>query len=384
MGTRIKTFVATGLPTDGRIYAGDLNLIQDDYADLVNFSQTIDLATLRVGDSSIQLLKYGAAEARVTAALRVDGILRGLGGLFAGTFTTAQRDAIVAGFRSYGLVIFNTDLNEWQINLGSDAVPSWQPIGGLTRGVNSLTTGLDLLLNAILRPAILTTAQRDALVAGRRPEGGFVYNSDTNGLELNIGTDAAPAWQRVGVPPVVTAGAPPSSPLAGDKYIQDTGIDLVELIWNDASGVWESQQIFVMEGAYSNVSAGTNVPIWTGIGGDQSFDLFIPLPFFKAYYDAGLRLQVRGSVRATGGPAHSLGVGVYTFNDGETSVTRIAGQTLINLPGTGAYKIEPNWQVFSSYDAFTDQHAHLLAEYTLASGNTSAIGVSVQARWIRP
>jgi len=104
--------------------------MQDQYADQSNFLQTHDVGTLRVGDSSIQILKYGAAEIRASAALRTDGILRGLGGLAAGAFTTTQRDAIAAGFRPYGLVIHNTTNNRYEWNIGTDASPVWQGIGG--------------------------------------------------------------------------------------------------------------------------------------------------------------------------------------------------------------------------------------------------------------
>lgn len=126
--SRVKTFDATGIAPGGRLYAGDLNSIQDQYADLVNYSQNHGVASLAVGDASIQLLKYGTGEARLTGLLRTDGILRGLGGLFAGQFTTAQRDAIGSGFRPYGLMILNTTENELQWNAGDDAMPEWMSV----------------------------------------------------------------------------------------------------------------------------------------------------------------------------------------------------------------------------------------------------------------
>lgn len=135
--SRVKTFDSTGLATAGRLYAGDLNLIQDQYADLVNYSQTHGVGTLAVGDATIQLLKYGTAEARLTAAFRTDGIMRGLGGFVAGAFTTAQRDAIGAGFRPYGLVILNTQTNRLEYNAGTDGSPNWQPLHSATGLVNA-------------------------------------------------------------------------------------------------------------------------------------------------------------------------------------------------------------------------------------------------------
>lgn len=95
-------------------------------AALADFTQTIDLATLRVGSSDIQLVKFGTAEARITAALRTDGILRGLGGLLAGSFTTSQRNAISSPAK--GLIVFNTDTNRYEVNLGTTGTPNWQPM----------------------------------------------------------------------------------------------------------------------------------------------------------------------------------------------------------------------------------------------------------------
>src|SRR5215211_4214102 len=129
MGTRVKTFDSTGLPTAGKLYAGDLNAIQDDYADLSNASQVLRLGTLEVVNAAIALIKFGTAEARLTAAMRIDGIVRALGGVFAGTFTTTQRDAIAAGSRPFGLVILNTTTNRLEQNMGSDATPVWLPLG---------------------------------------------------------------------------------------------------------------------------------------------------------------------------------------------------------------------------------------------------------------
>ena len=128
MGTRVKNFESTGIAPNGRLYAGDLNAMQDQYADQRNFAQTIDLANLRIGEQSIQLLRYGASEARLSAALRTDGILRPLGGLALAALTTAQRDALTAAQRPYGLFILNTTYNRLEWNSGSSAAPVWTSI----------------------------------------------------------------------------------------------------------------------------------------------------------------------------------------------------------------------------------------------------------------
>lgn len=78
------------------------------------------------------MLRYGSGDARLTGAFRTDGIIRALGGIYLGAFTTTQRDAIPSGSRPYGLAILNTTTNRWELNLGTDAAPIWIGIGAST------------------------------------------------------------------------------------------------------------------------------------------------------------------------------------------------------------------------------------------------------------
>lgn len=131
---RVKDFQATGLAPLGKLYAGDLNAIQDAAAALSDFTQTLSLGTLRVGAADLQLLRYGAgagtvtSEARLSADMRIDGILRPLGGLIPPAFTTTQRDAIPANMAPYGLKILNTTTNREEWNSGTDGARVWRPI----------------------------------------------------------------------------------------------------------------------------------------------------------------------------------------------------------------------------------------------------------------
>lgn len=134
MGTRVKSFQATGLAPDGRLYAGDLNAIQDDYADLSNLLQNVGVGTIQVGETGLQILRFGAGEMRITGSVRTDKIFRPLGGMVAGTYTTAQRNALTTVDRPYGLVILNTDLNLYEWNRGTDVSPNWQPLGHAAPG----------------------------------------------------------------------------------------------------------------------------------------------------------------------------------------------------------------------------------------------------------
>jgi hypothetical protein len=139
---RVKDFESTGIAPLGKLYAGDLNAIQDAAAALHDFAQTIDLAAIHIGQSDLQLFRYGAglgtitSEARLSGSLRIDGIFRPLGGDIPPTFTTSERDAIPAGMAPYGLRILNTTLNRMEWNSGTDVARVWRPLS------SNSTTGL--------------------------------------------------------------------------------------------------------------------------------------------------------------------------------------------------------------------------------------------------
>lgn len=151
--SRFKTFDATGLATAGRIYAGDLNAIQDLYADIYNLTQALGISSVAIGEAGLQLLRYGAGEARLSGHMRVDGILRGLGGLFAGAYTSTARDAIPLGTRPFTLVIFNTTTNQFEYNAGTDVTPNWQPLAP-SLGAGSITA-TQLATNAVTAIKVL-------------------------------------------------------------------------------------------------------------------------------------------------------------------------------------------------------------------------------------
>jgi hypothetical protein len=127
--TRVKTFLATGVAPDGRIYAGDLNAIQDHFADLSNYAQTVGVGSLQIGEAASALTLYATGDVRLTSALRTDGIVRALGGLYIGAFSSAARDAIGVGLAPFGIKIFNTTTNRFEWNSGTDAARVWRPEG---------------------------------------------------------------------------------------------------------------------------------------------------------------------------------------------------------------------------------------------------------------
>lgn len=137
---RSKTFDATGIAPGGRLFAGDLNLIEDLVAALVDYAQNIGVGTIAIGDSSLLISKFGAGEIAISSLVRVSGIFRALSGLIAGTYTTTARNAIPVGSAPYGLLILNSTTNQLEINYGTDGARNWQPVGKTAASINLVDT----------------------------------------------------------------------------------------------------------------------------------------------------------------------------------------------------------------------------------------------------
>jgi hypothetical protein len=135
MGSTIKTFDASGIAPNGKLYSGDLNAIQAAKADSTDFAQTIALGTLQIGDSGISIVKYGTGEARLTSRLRLDGAV------LPGTYTTTQRDAISSPPK--GLILFNSTNNRLEINSGTTGTPVWTPWSPVTRASTPPSSPVD-------------------------------------------------------------------------------------------------------------------------------------------------------------------------------------------------------------------------------------------------
>lgn len=196
---RIFTKNATGVAPDGRWYAGDVNALQDAAAAQTDLTQTIALGTIEIGESGLQIVRYGSLEARLTGALRTDGILRALGGLYAGAFTTTQRDAIASGLAPYGLVITNTTTNRLEWNAGTDAARNWQPVGpsgpwGTADIVNGAIANAKLSANATFLPPGTLAARP----AANTVVAGTLYLA-TDSLALYRSEGAANTWTLVGL-----------------------------------------------------------------------------------------------------------------------------------------------------------------------------------------
>lgn len=256
--SRFKTFDSTGLATAGRLYAGDLNAIQDLYADLFNLAQSAGVSSLAVGEVGLQLLHYGSGEARLSGAMRTDGILRGLGGLFAGAFTTAARNAIASGLRPFTLIIFNTDTNRFEYNAGTDASPNWQPLSP-SLGANSITA-TELADNAVDTAAIQALAVTAAKIANATITDIQVAASNKDGV--------------AGTPSMRSLGTGAQQAAAGnDPRLSDTRVPTdgsVSTAKLQSNAVTDDKMAVKMR-------AGTSVGINTG-GADISVSFATPFP----------------------------------------------------------------------------------------------------------
>lgn len=204
---RIKNFDATGIAPNGYLYSGDLNAIQDAAAAQIDFGQTISTGALAIGESGLQLLHYGSGEARVSGLLRTDGIFRGLGGIYAGAFTTAQRGSIALGSRPYGLVITNSTTNQLEWNSNTDAAPTWYSIAsdgaGYVNTTNGITFGGDTTLHRTAAATVQlgTASQAGTLQIGSTAQPGLLtmYGQTSTGIRLQFfnGTDTQPTFTQL-------------------------------------------------------------------------------------------------------------------------------------------------------------------------------------------
>jgi hypothetical protein len=212
--SRYKTFDSSGIATAGRLYAGDLNAIQDRLADLVNYAQVLGAASVSVGDAGIALVKYGPAEARLTAALRTDGILRALGGLYAGSFATTDRNLISSP--PYGLIILNITTNQYEWNKGTPSAPNWQPIGLASVGTGDISDG-SVTSAKIADGTISTVDIADGAITSAKIADGTIVAGDIQDGTITYAKIAAGAVQKS--PTSGTLAARPSTNLtAGMLY----------------------------------------------------------------------------------------------------------------------------------------------------------------------
>ena len=340
---RIKTYDATGIAPNGRLYAGDLNQLQDVVAALYALTQNLGANSLAVGEAGLVLSRYGAGEGRISGAFRTDGILRGLGGLYAGAFTTAQRNAIGAGLAPYGLIILNTDTNQYEWNSGTDGARAWQSLSGsIAKNVTNVGDGVATTFNIVHN-----MGTRDMLVMVREnaspyrqviPEVRFLdantvqiifdvapiagqytvtllASAVVNNAALHSGTHLPGGSDAINFAAVHNQGTLAARPAAGPTnagllyFATDEGV-----IYRSNGTTWES---------WSGASYGTALPT-TNLYNGRRFTLFGTSPVSGHF---AWELVYRADLDADD---------PWYFYGGSP----LAGTTTITIPRRGDYKVE--------------------------------------------
>lgn len=178
---RVKTFDATGVAPGGRLFAGDLNAIQDAAAGLTDLTQVFKAGEVHIGENGLAFTRVGAGRVNLAGELDIADLLKPSAALVFVNLTTTQRDALASGKAPKGSTIYNTTLNCVQCNIGTDGSRNWINVG--------------------------TPARGSALPGS--PVDGQEYHyivDDTNGIEWHLVYDASQVkWRYVGGPPLRAA-----------------------------------------------------------------------------------------------------------------------------------------------------------------------------------
>lgn len=112
--SRVKTFDSTGVDPGGKIYAGDLNAIQDHYSDMFNLLQSIGVLQVTVGENGLIISRFAAG------VLGVSGTIR----------TTAKVNA-VTGFQVNGADLASTHLADSSTLARTSQLAGVMPTGAI-------------------------------------------------------------------------------------------------------------------------------------------------------------------------------------------------------------------------------------------------------------
>lgn len=249
----------------------------------------------------------------MTGAFRTDGLLRGLGGIIAGAFTTTARNAIATGvgLAPYGTQILNTTTNQYEWNKGDDTTRNWQAFG------SSITSGVDVLAN---RPSAASVAAGSTYFA-------------TDQVVQYVSTGAT--WIRTSAPAGATVGwyavaAVPAGWVAydGGNLSASTGIyaDLYAHLGNTVVTPDTKGRMTVGQGSHADVAT---------IGANDGLAVGTRTPKHNSTHGVTVTgAPALGSLAVSGAPTlGTLAVATVGFNDnGPGDVGATGGHT--QGPGT--------------------------------------------------
>lgn len=278
---RVKTFDSTGIATGGRLYASDLNSIQDAAAGLTDFTQNISAGSVIFGEVGLAISKFGTGEAQVTGSFRSTGRFLGAGGIIPGSFTTTTRNAIAAGGAPTGIIIYNSTTAQFEWNSGSDGARVWKSLGVDTGGSLAFTGGASGIAftdqtagnfpfkakrtaDSVDRIAIKEDGTIEMGAGGASARDVNLYRSAADDLKTDDGFVVA--HQKGLALPGAYGTALPSSPRDGQIFTLTDSITLPtwewELRYNAAAAKWYyhgGSPATVLVAATVNSAAGNNV-----------------------------------------------------------------------------------------------------------------------------
>lgn len=213
-------------------------------------------------------------------------------------------------------------------------------------------------------------------------DGGIYYNSNSTQLRGCING----AWNTIAGDNVVTS-APTTNLYDGRKIklrVGSSPYDFVTLTYNATYAKWVSStwnvidtegESFTSSSVYANSAEFSNSP-------------HALIANYKAFYDAGLRLQmnISGKVNGSAGGVSAFAcVTLFEFNDQDTSITRL-GTASEHAAMIGVLGTTPKF-AYSGFSAATGtptkSHAYaVLTGMADSAGSVTASQISVQARWV--
>jgi hypothetical protein len=282
-------------------------------------------------------------------------------GLLMPRLTTAQRDLIASP--ATGLMIFNTTLNDGQLNIGSPSVPSWIGIKKSTK-IDSVTAA----------DTISTTSTSDVLVPGMTlsPESGKFIVSFNADITIPFSSaqgviDLNGIYQALAAMP----GGVPHGLVFGDGEVLSPGVydvtgatSISAMLTMDGGGDPNSVFIIRSTGAFTTGATTTNVVLTNGASPNNIFWVS------EITLSTGAGSIMKGTLVS---PSGAIALGVNTNLEGRL-LTRSGGLSI----GAGCVLTAPSGSspfdlgILSTFALFTSSGTIVDTAPTTISGDVGS------------
>jgi microcystin-dependent protein len=288
--SRVKTFDSTGVAPSGRIYAGDLNAIQDHYADIYNLAQACGVVSLAIGEAGLILSRYGAGIAGLSGTFRATAAVNAVGGFQVNGTALASthlsdsaglaRLTDVAGVMPSGAIVQFA---------GTAAPAGWLLCQGqslLRTDYNALFTAIGTTYGAVDGTHFTLPDMRGRVPVGKSAAGTFVNLAATGGEELHtLALSEIPAHSHSGSTSAVGAGTPAGTVAVAGSGILTTGAEssdhthsgttAVEGQTHAHSGTTNSESVdhshYYYRSNFTSLSLGTSSPEPTTVAVSETY-----------------------------------------------------------------------------------------------------------------